>query len=60
MFWKLHFTVQSNFKIKIGLNALTNLQSENLWKLQTANINRPMRLQVIICHKKEFLSSLFL
>ena len=30
----------------------------NLWKLQTAIINRPMRLQLIICHKKEVHSSL--
>ena len=57
VFWKLHFTVQSNFKIKISSNALTKLRSENLWKLWTAII-RLMRLQVIICHKKELLSSI--
>ena len=34
------------------------LQLENLRKLRTAIIDRPMRLQLIICHKKEFLSSL--
>ena len=34
------------------------LQLENLWKLQTAIIDRPMRLQLIICHKKELLPSL--
>ena len=34
------------------------LRSENLWKLRTAIINRPLRLQVIICHEKEILSSL--
>ena len=33
------------------------LRLENLWKLRTAIINRPMRLQLIICHKKELLSS---
>ena len=36
----------------------TKLRSENLWKLRTAIINRPLRLQLIICHKKELLSSL--
>ena len=41
-----------NFKIKIGSNALTKLQSKNLWKSPTAIINRPMRLQLIICHTK--------
>ena len=35
------------------------LRLENLWKLRTAIINRPMRLHLIICHKKELLSSLF-
>ena len=59
MFWKLHFTVCFNFKIKIGSNALTKLRSENLWKLQRAIINRPMRLQLDICHKKELLSLIF-
>ena len=34
------------------------LRSENLWKLPTAIINRPLRLHLIICHKKELLSSL--
>ena len=58
MFWKLHLTVQSNFKIKISSNALTQLRSKNLWKLRTAIINGPMRLQLIICHKKELRSSL--
>ena len=43
---------------KISSNALTKLRSENLWKLCTTIINRPMRLQLIICHKKELLSSL--
>ena len=43
----------------MGSNALTKLQSENLWKLQTAIIIRPMRLQFIICQKKELLSSIF-
>ena len=28
------------------------LQSENLWKLQTAIINGPIRLQFIICHQR--------
>ena len=59
MFWKLHFTVQSDFKIKISSNALTKLRSRNLWKLRTAIINRPMRLQFIICHKKELLCFFF-
>ena len=59
MFWKLHFTVYSNFKIEIGSNALTMLRSENLWKLRRAIINRPMRLQLNICHKKELLSLIF-
>ena len=58
MFWKLHFTVSSNFKIKISSNALTKLRSENLLKLQTAIIDTPMRLQLIICHKKELFFSL--
>ena len=53
MFWKLHFTVKSNFKIKISSHALTKLRSKNLWKLRTAIINGPMRQQLIICHKKE-------
>ena len=35
------------------------LRYENLWKLRTAIINRPMRLQVIICHEKELHSSLY-
>ena len=34
------------------------LQLENLRKLRTVIINRPMRLQLIICHKKELLPSL--
>ena len=29
MFWKLHFTVLSNFKIKLSSNAVTKLRSEN-------------------------------
>ena len=33
------------------------LRLENLWKLRTAIINRPMRLHVIICHKKELFPS---
>ena len=60
MFWKLHFTVQSNFKMNIGSNALTKLRSETFWKLRTAIVNRPMRLKLYICQKKELLSSLFL
>ena len=59
MFWKLHFTVQYNFKIKISSNVLTKLRSENFWKLRTTIIKIPMGLQLIICHKKELLSSLF-
>ena len=39
-------------------NALTKLQSENLWKFLSAIINRPMRLQLIICHKKQLISAL--
>ena len=31
------------------------LRSENLWKLRTAIINRPMRLQLSICHKQELI-----
>ena len=58
MFWKLYFTVESNFKMEISSNALTKLRSQNLWKLRTAIIKRPLRLQVIICHKKELLSSI--
>ena len=58
MFWKLYFTVKSNFKIKISSNALTKLRSENLWKLRTAIINRRMSLQLIICLKNELFSSL--
>ena len=38
--------------------ALTKLRWENLWKLRSAIISRPMRLQLITCHKKELLSSL--
>ena len=34
------------------------LQLENLRKMRTAIIDRPMRLQLIICHKKELLPSL--
>ena len=34
------------------------LQLENLRKLRTAMINRPMRLQLVIYHKKELLPSL--
>ena len=40
------------FKIKIGLYVLTKLRSENLWKLRTAIIKRPIKLPLIICHKK--------
>ena len=47
MFWKLHFTVRSNFKIKIDLNSLTKLRSENLWKLRTTIINRSMGLRLL-------------
>ena len=60
MFWKLHFTVYSNFKIEIRSNALTKLRPKNLWKLRTAIIiNRSMRLQLNICHKKELLFLIF-
>ena len=31
---------------------------KNLWKLRTAIINRPIRLQLIICHKNKLLYSL--
>ena len=55
MFWKFHFTVLSNFKIKIRSNALMKLQSENF--LENANSDK-MRLQLIICHEKELLSTL--
>ena len=41
-----------NFKTKISSNALMKLRLENLRKLRTAIINRPMRLQLIICRKK--------
>ena len=44
--------------IRINSNALTKLWSENLWKLRTAISNRLTRLQLIICRKKELLSSL--
>ena len=41
-------------------NALTKLRSENLWKLLTAIVNRPLRLQLIICHtKRAFFFALF-
>ena len=52
------YSLPSNlvFKIKIGSNALTKLRSENLWKLRTEF--DLMRMQLIICHKKELLSSL--
>ena len=59
MFWKLHFTVQSNFKRNIVSYVLTKLQSESLWKLRTAIINRAMMLQLIICYKKELLFCFF-
>ena len=42
----------------ISTNALTKLRFENLWKLRAAIINRPIRLQLIICYKKELLNSL--
>ena len=47
------YSLQSNqiFKIKIRSNALTKLRSENHWKLRTEF--DLMRLQLIICHKKE-------
>ena len=53
------YSLPSNlvFKIKIGPNALTKLRSEYLWKLRTEF--DLMRMQLIICHKKELLSSLF-
>ena len=43
------------FNIKISSNALTKLRWKKLRKLRTAIIKRPMRLQLIICHKKELL-----
>ena len=48
------YILQSNLtsKQKISLNALTKLQSENLWKLPTAIINRPMGLQVYYLPQK--------
>ena len=48
----IFFGQPCNFKIKISSNTLTKLRSENLWKLRTSIINRPMRLQRTICHKK--------
>ena len=53
------YILQSNFEMKMDSYALTKVQSENLFKLRTAQINRPMTLQLVICHKKELLSSLF-
>ena len=44
--------------LELTSNALTKLRSENLWKLRTAIINCSLRLQLIICHKKELHSSL--
>ena len=44
---------------KISSNALTKLRSENVWKLRTAIINKPMRLQLIIWHKKELFLRFF-
>ena len=50
----------NNLKINIiGLNALSKQRSENLQKLRTIIIERPMRLQFIICHKKELFSLFF-
>ena len=53
------YSLPSNlvFKIKIGSNALTKLRSENLWKLRTEF--DLMRMQLIICRKKELLSLIF-
>ena len=48
----------SKIFLGVAIFALMKLGLEILWKLQTAIINRPMRLQLIICHKKELLSSL--
>ena len=53
------YILQSNIILKISANQLTKLRSENLWKLRTAMINRPMRLRLIICHKKELLRFFF-
>ena len=47
------------FRDKNKFKCTTKLRSENLWKLRTAINNRPMRLQFIICHKKELLCLLF-
>ena len=49
MFWKLD---KNKFK------CTNEARSDNFWKLRTVIIYRPMRLQLIICHKKELLSSL--
>ena len=46
------------FQDKNTFKCTTKLRSENLWKLRTAIIDRPMRLQLIVCLKKELLSSL--
>ena len=53
------YILQSNLiSTQISSNALTKLRSKNLSKLRTAIINRPMRLQLNIRHKKkELLSS---
>ena len=48
------------FQDKISSYALTKLRSENLWKSRTVVSDRPLRLQLIICRKKEHLSWLFL
>ena len=55
------YILQSNLasRQKISLNALTKLRTESLWKLRSAIIIRSMGLQLIVCHKKEFLSLLF-
>ena len=54
------YILQSNliFTIKISSKALTKLRSVSFWKLRTAIINRFMRLELIICPKKERISSL--
>ena len=48
-----------SFQDKNKIKCSTKLRLKNLWKLGTAIINIPLRLQVIICHIKELLPSLF-
>ena len=58
---RLSLALASNFFVSLALASslvsstpplLTKLRSENVWKLRTAIINRPLRLQLIISHKK--------